>query len=149
MMMLNKILADKNNTKHATDNGTKTHKMLQHIVIDNNTEIGDSNLISHIKKHPDLIRFFDKNAKTEVPIAGTINGRFVSRRIDRLCIDSVHKHIDIIDYKTDINHETFYTMYLSQVREYYTLLKSLYPDYHIDAYILWTHDFSLEKISIK
>ena len=149
MMMLNKILANKNNTKHATDNGTKMHKMLQHIVIDNNTEIGDSNLISPIKKHPDLLRFFDKNAKTEVPIAGTINGRFVSRRIDRLCIDSVDKHIDIIDYKTDINHETFYTMYLSQVREYCALLKELYPGYHIDAYILWTHDFSLEKISIK
>lgn len=149
MTTLNKILADKNSAKHATDSGTKMHKMLQCVVIDDDTEIGNNNLISQIKKHPDLIRFFNKTARTEVPIAGTINGRFVSRRIDRLCIDNTCKHIDIIDYKTDINHETFYAMYVSQVREYYVLLKSLYPEYQIDTYILWTHDFLLEKIAVK
>ena len=87
MTTLNKILADKSSVKHATDNGTKMHKMLQCVVIDDGTEIGNNNLISQIKKHPGLIHFFNKSAKTEVPIAGTINGRFVSRRIDRLCID--------------------------------------------------------------
>ena len=56
---------------------------------------------------------------------------------------------DIIDYKTDVNRDTFYALYVAQVREYVMLLGMIYPEYKIDAYILWIHDFSLEKIGLK
>ena len=148
MTMLNEILMTKNNEKHATDNGTKMHKLLQYVVIDS-VEHGDCDLVQRIKNNPDIARFFKLTAKTEVPIAGTVNGRFVSRRIDRLCIDDNNKQIDIIDYKTDISRDAFYSVYIAQIREYVALLRAIYPEYQINAYILWTHDFSLEKICLK
>ena len=146
MMTLNNLLNTQQQTKFATDNGTKIHKQLQHVVIDNDTEQGDIKLVSRIKATPSLIRFFNKSARTEVPIAGKIKNIFISRRIDRLCIDNTTKTIEIIDYKTDIIHDKFYTTYISQIREYVTLLRAIYPEYKINAYILWIHDFSLEKI---
>ena len=148
MTTLNEILVAKNNEKHATDNGTKMHKLLQYVVVDG-VEHGDCDLVQRIKNNPDVARFFKSTAKTEVPIAGTINGQFVSRRIDRLCIDDANKRIDVIDYKTDVNRDMFYGTYIGQIREYVALLRAVYPDYQIDAYILWTHDFLLEKISVK
>ena len=148
MTILNEILVAKNNEKHATDNGTKMHKLLQRVVVDD-VEHGDCELVRCIKNNPDIARFFKATAKTEVPIAGTINGQFVSRRIDRLCIDDANKRIDVIDYKTDVNRDVFYATYIGQIREYVALLRAIYPDYQIGAYILWTHDFLLEKISVK
>lgn len=149
MTTLNDILDMRNHAKYATDTGTKMHKKLQHVVIDDGVEQGDATLISQIKNNPEILRFFNRAAKTEVPLAGVVSGKFVSRRIDRLCIDDKHKHIDIIDYKTDVNRDTFYALYVAQVREYVMLLGMIYPEYKIDAYILWTHDFSLEKIGLK
>jgi hypothetical protein len=147
MTTLNDILKTKTQTKQATDTGTKTHLLLQHIVIDNDIEQGNETIVKKIKQNPVLIQFFNKDSKTEVPIAGTINRKFISRRIDRLNINKNKKHIDIIDYKTDTNPEVYRALYITQVREYTQLLKATHPDFTISTYILWTHDFSLEKIS--
>lgn len=149
MTTLNEILSARTVAKYATESGTKMHTLLQHIVIDDKVERGDAELVSKIKRIPELVPFFSASSRTEVPVAGTINGRFVSRRIDRLCINHKQKHIDIIDYKTDIDHDKFYSQYSTQLREYCELLRAIYPDYSISAYILWTHDFSLEKIAYK
>ena len=149
MTTLNEILDRQSREKYATDAGVLMHKKMQHVVIDNGIEQGDVALISKIKNNPEISRFFNRAAKTEVPLAGMISGKFVSRRIDRLCVDDERKHIDIVDYKTDVNHDAFYAMYVAQVREYVALLGMIYPEYKIDAYILWTHDFSLEKICSK
>jgi ATP-dependent exoDNAse (exonuclease V) beta subunit len=146
MTTLNDILDMHNHEKYAVDNGTRIHALLQHVVIDKNTEQGDTVLVEKIKSKPDIMRFFCSESKTEVPVAGVLNNQFVSRRIDRLCIDNTKKHIDVIDYKTDVNHDVFYTKYIYQIREYVNLLAMIYPDYKINAYILWTHDFLLEKI---
>lgn len=146
MTTLNDVLNAYNREKYATDIGVQTHKKLQHVVIDGNVCHGDKRLIDCIKARAELMRFFNSSAKTEVAVAGIINNKFISRRIDRLCIDDFHKHISVLDYKTDTNRDMYHEKYVVQLQEYVMLLNKIYPQYQIDAYILWTHDFSLEKI---
>ena len=99
-----------------------------------------------VQKHPELVKFFGKNSETEIPVAGYINGRFVSRRIDRLVIDHENKLVYILDYKTDIDKSTYHEDYIQQINEYVELLRGIYPQYDIQAFILWLNDFSLEKV---
>lgn len=132
--------------KHATQTGTVIHLLLKNIIIDNNKEIGDTNIINQIKEHAELKQYFTGSAKTEVPIAGIINGVFVSRRIDRMLIDDTDKTIDFIDYKTDINKTAFIDKYAQQLNEYLQLLCSAYPGYKINGYILWIQDWQLQQI---
>ena len=143
---LNNFLTSQSNTKYATQNGTEMHLLLKHIVIDNNAEIGDKNIIDKIKQYPEIMRFFTKNTKTEVAIAGVVNNIFISRRIDRLLIDSTNKIVEFIDYKTDTDKSLFIDKYKKQLHEYAQLLKSAYPEYKITGYILWVQDWNLEKI---
>ena len=103
-------------------------------------------LINKIKQHPNLVSFFCENSKTEVPVAGTVNGRFISRRIDRMCVNHDTKIVDIIDYKTDTCCDTYHDKYVSQVHEYIKLVQQIYPEYKIKGYILWTHNFFLETV---
>jgi ATP-dependent helicase/nuclease subunit A len=144
MTRVAEIFQQLDNNKFATDTGVKIHKKLQYI-----SEHTDTELFKKISADKTLSEFFGANSKTEVPIAGTINGKFISRRIDRLYINNSDKIIAVIDYKTDVNRETFYNTYVYQVSEYISLLRNIYPDYRIDGYILWTHDFLLEKIPTK
>lgn len=144
---LTDFLNAQNNKKLATASGTKIHTLLKNIKIDSvfgNT--GDAEIIAQIQKHSELIPFFAKSAKTEVPIAGNINGIFISRRIDRLLINKEDKTIFFIDYKSDTDKQTFIDKYTKQLTEYARLLKSAYPDYKITGYILWLQDWQLEKV---
>lgn len=149
MATLHKILSAHDGVKFASEHGTQTHVRLQHIIIDGEKIHGDAELARTIAAIPELRKFFSPASRTEVPIAGTINGRFISRRIDRLLIDNATKSILILDYKTDVDCTAFRDKYVIQLREYATLLRAIYPDYKISAYILWTHDFLLEKLPIK
>lgn len=147
MTTLHDIWHTYRNQKHATDTGTKTHLMLQSVFIASDSyATGDATLVSKIRKTPGLAKLFSPQSKTEVPIAGTINNHFISRRIDRLLIDETSKTIHILDYKTDTTPDIFRTKYITQINEYTALVGNIYPDYHVHAYILWTHDFTLEKI---
>ena len=143
---LKDFLAGVKNKEFATSNGTQMHALMQHVVIDIDYEAGDSETIQNIKKHPDLIPFFVKSAQTEVPIAGNVHGHFISRRIDRLLINHNTKTIDFIDYKTDTNKNAFIEQYKYQLKEYAELLRSAHPDYKINGYILWLHDWAFDKI---
>jgi ATP-dependent exoDNAse (exonuclease V) beta subunit len=146
MTTLHNILSDSEKHVHATDTGTKMHALLQRVVIDKEFEQGDQQLIQKIKQNSTITRFFTAAAKTEVPIAGFINGKFISRRIDRLLINHTNKQIDIIDYKTDTSRDNYVDNYRIQLHEYAQLLHKIYPSYSVKCYILWTHDFSLENI---
>ena len=141
---LYKLLLEQEQKKYAIETGAQIHKKLQQITIDS-TKKGDPELIKKIKKHNELLPFFNKDSKTEVPIAGYIDGNFVSRRIDRLNIDKESKTIIVLEYKTDTNKQINHDKYISQVLEYKTLLQDAYPAYKIQCYILWPHDFYLEK----
>lgn len=148
MTILNKILSEREHVTYATGTGTQMHRLLQRVVIDGDKCSGDAELVKKIKNTPELHKFFAPNSKTEVPIAGKLFDRFISRRIDRLVIDDESQTILVLDYKTDVNKRIFYNKYLNQIREYVALLHTLYPTYSVQSYILWTHDFSLEKLPI-
>ena len=143
---LNNFLTSMNNQKYATQSGTNTHLLLKHIIIDEDIQIGDKNIINQIKANQKLCKFFTKNAKTEVSIAGIVNNIFISRRIDRLLIEDSTKTIYFIDYKTDTDKSLFIDKYNKQLKEYAQLLKSAYPEHKIIGYILWVQDWDLEQI---
>lgn len=143
---LTNFLNGAKNKEFAINTGTQMHSLLQRIVIDDTYQEGNEDIIKIIKNTPDLMPFFTSNAKTEVPIAGNINGHIVSRRIDRLLINHNSKIIDFIDYKTDTDKFAFLDKYKLQLKEYAQLLCSAYPDYKINGYILWLHDWKLDKI---
>ena len=143
---LNNFLTLQNSQNYATQNGTNTHRLLKQIIIDKDVEIGDKKLIIQIHAKPELQRFFVKNVKTQVAIAGIIKKQFISRRIDRLLIDTTNKIIEFIDYKTDVNKSLYIDKYTKQLNEYAQLLKSAYPDYKVIGYILWLRDWQLDKI---
>ena len=146
MKTLHNILHDQEQIKHAVSTGVKTHAKLQKIVIDSDGAIGDAAIIKQILNHPHLVPFFAPCTQTEVPIAGYLNGRFVSRRIDRLCINHEQKSVDIIDYKTDVNPDMYRDKYILQIREYIKLVQQIYPTYSVRGHLLWTHDFVLETV---
>lgn len=143
---LQNILAQLESQEFATKNGRAIHAKLQRIIIKKDGFIGDEELCKKILTHHNLLNFFGENSKTEVPIAGYINGRFVSRRIDRLVIDENKKEIHVLDYKTDTDKSAFLDKYIVQIKEYTTLLHEIYPNYKIHGYILWLTDFSIEEI---
>lgn len=143
---LRDIISQMEHTKIATDTGKKMHTKMQGIIVSDTAPHGDAEIRTKIAQHPELTHFFTPNSKPEVPIAGHINGKFISRRIDRLIIDDTNKTIDILDYKTDTNKTAFIDKYTAQINEYATLLRDIYPNYTIRGYILWLHDFELTKI---
>ena len=145
MTTLHNILSDFESKKHATDIGTETHRRLRRVTLCPTSQQGNPELIKKILQTPNLPAFFSPESRTEVPIAGTINNTFISRRIDRLLINHTEKTIQILDYKTDITPELNRNSHYAQIHEYKQLLHLLYPDYAISGYILWTHDFLLEK----
>ena len=145
--ILTDFLNKNDNKKYATENGTKAHMLMQNVVIDDlHGNSGAPEIIEKIQKMPHLCKYFSHDAITEVPIAGFINGIFISRRIDRLLINHVTKTIEFIDYKTDIDKHEFIEKYKKQISEYEQLLHSAYPEYKIIGYILWLHNWDLEKI---
>ena len=143
---LNDFLKSQEQKDYAVQTGMSVHAQMQNIIVDKTVEYGDKDIIDLIKTRPDLQPFFTASAQTEVPIAGIIHGKFVSRRIDRLIINHDTKTIDFIDYKTDTNKTTFVEKYRIQITEYAELLHSAYPNYKINGYILWLHDWQLDKI---
>lgn len=143
---LTDFLTTQSNKQYATQSGTNMHQLLRSIVFDKDAFQGDKNIIEQIQNHPELQKFFVASARTEVPIAGYLNGIFISRRIDRLLINNETKTIDFIDYKTDLDLQPFFDKYRKQLSEYAQLLHSAYPDYKTTGYILWTHDWTLHQI---
>ena len=143
---IKQILKELDCVKRATESGTKTHALLAQVVIEENKTCGCPDLVKSILSVPGLAKFFGSKSKTEVPVAGFINGRFVSRRIDRLSIDEENKVVYILDYKTDTDRDTFIDMYRLQLQEYVKLVSQIYSDYKIQAFILWTHNWALKRI---
>lgn len=144
---LNNFLQNAEHKKYATKHGTNMHALLQQIVIDDIAGVrGDPEIVSVIQERPELRCYFCASARTEVPIAGIINGIFISRRIDRLLINKQDKTIVFLDYKTDMDSEVFQDKYKKQLTEYARLLHSAYPEYNISGFILWTQNWCLEKM---
>ena len=124
-MTTNKIqdlISAQTSAEYATRTGRVIHKKLQSVFYPD----GDSDLIKQISTNAELIEIMGPLSKTEVPIAGFIKGKFISRRIDRLYINPDTKKIVILDYKTDTNKNQFKEKYQEQLNEYCKLLKQIY-----------------------
>ena len=91
---------------------------MRNIIIDNTLINSDNALIKLINSKKELTLLFSKDSITEVPIAGIIKGKFISRRIDRLIKNDEFEYIMFLDYKTDINKEKFHNDYIFQMNEY-------------------------------
>lgn len=142
---LRNILSDLERQQYATKNGQLAHRKMQAIT-NQNTSTKNIDFFKNIHLNKELTKFFTVDSKTEVPVAGYISGRFVSRRIDRLTIDEANKIVYILDYKTDTDKDAFHDKYVLQIKEYKKLMKDIYPKYKISAFILWLNDFTLEEI---
>ena len=149
-MTTNKItnlINDKTHQDYATSSGVATHTRMQHIFFDaKGAPLSDDEIVAHIAQKPELVEYMGPLSKTEVPIAGYINGRFISRRIDRLYVNHTTKSVVVIDYKTDLDKERFRSKYIEQLAEYHRLLVEVSPEYPIVCKILWLNDFALENV---
>ena len=142
---LHDLMNKERNQDFATATGNEMHLRLQRISLDA-PRAADADLIARINACAGLSEFFRAPARAEVPIAGNINGRFISRRMDRVIIDDVAKTVRILDYKTDTDRTARRAKYIAQLGEYAALMRQIYPDFKIDASILWLHDWTLEKV---
>ena len=145
-MKLSQIVDAARRMEFATQTGTQTHAMLRHLVLGDKSsdDIGDAELVRRVRSNELLIPLFDASAMTEVPLAGIYNGRFISRRIDRMRIFDDERRGVFIDYKTDINRTAMRAQYVARMREYAALLGEIYPGYTVAGYILWLHDWTLD-----
>ncbi|MBR1948282.1 MAG: double-strand break repair helicase AddA [Alphaproteobacteria bacterium] len=91
---------------------------------------------------------FSTKSVAEVSLMGVVGENIVSGQIDRLvvCDDKVM----IVDYKT--NRPAAKTVneiplsYIKQMKLYKELVKQIYPDKKIEAYILWTNTAKIMKL---
>lgn len=147
--MTNKItdLINKNlQTEYATTTGRNVHMQMQRVFYTPDGWVGDENIVNHLSNISELKEFMGPLSRTEVPVAGTINGRFISRRIDRLYVSNDAKKVVVLDYKTDIDKKIFFEKYRVQLKEYHELLKQIYNGFNIECKILWLNDFTLENV---
>ena len=139
---LRDILTKYNKDQYAINTGSEMHKKMRFVNMLN----AEDEVVIQIKKHPELAKFFLPNAKTEVPLAAKINGKYISRRVDRMVVDDDNKIVHILDYKTDVDKNAFRANYVAQVKEYVDIVKKIYPKYTVYGYILWLHDWTLDKL---
>ena len=143
---LSELLNEYDAKKYAENFGIQTHEKLRSVRVLSDCDKVGCELQKHIESCDGLAAFFTQNAQTEVPVAGIINGVFVSRRIDRLIVDDENKTVHILDYKTDVDKTTNREKYIKQLNEYSYLMREIYPKYKIEKYVLWLHDWTLEKL---
>lgn len=143
---LNLLMRSIESKKIATDNGTSAHLQMSKIIFQNGDFIGDKNIISKIKTNNELCEIMGPLSRAEVPLAGYVDGVFLSRRIDRLYINETTKTVVVLDYKTDTDKKQYYEKYRVQLTEYYKLLKQIFSEFDIKCKILWLNDFTLENV---
>jgi ATP-dependent helicase/nuclease subunit A len=93
---------------------------------------------------------FGPNARSEVPITGMIDNKFlISGQIDRLIIND--NDIYIIDFKSNVSpplDESYVAVeYLRQMAAYRILIKQIYPKHNIICALIWTQTPSIMFLS--
>ena len=120
--LINKI----SRSEYATATGRSMHAQMQGVFYGVEGWVGDKNIINSISQIPELKEIMGPLSRTEVPLAGIVNGKFISRRIDRLYVNNYTKKVVVLDYKTDVDKKLFSEKYREQLTEYYELLKQIY-----------------------
>lgn len=140
--LINKI----SRSEYATATGRSMHVQMQSVFYGVDGWVGDKNIINSISQIPELKEIMGPLSRTEVPLAGIVNGKFISRRIDRLYVNNDTKKVVVLDYKTDVDKNLLSEKYREQLTEYYELLKQIYNGFDIQCKILWLNDFTLENV---
>ncbi|WP_265036051.1 UvrD-helicase domain-containing protein [Wolbachia endosymbiont (group A) of Anomoia purmunda] len=87
---------------------------------------------------------FDLEGKSEITLSGTIDGKSVLVRLDRLCITQ-DKAI-IIDYKS---HRNVSVSSLNEIKKqmliYKTLVQEIYPNKQLECVVIWVEDLTLQS----
>lgn len=92
---------------------------------------------------------FGADSRAEVPVFGEEGGKVISAQIDRLVVQD--DKIIIVDFKT--NRPAKKTLeetpkaYITQLNTYKSLIGKIYPNRHIETYILWTNEARLMRVS--
>ncbi len=87
---------------------------------------------------------FDLEGKSEITLSGTIDGKSVLIRLDRLCITQ-DKAI-IIDYKS---HRNVSVSSLNEIKKqmltYKTLVQEIYPNKQVECVVIWVKDLTIQS----
>lgn len=90
--------------------------------------------------NPDLADLFGPLALAEAPIAGLINDQVITGTIDRLVVAG--RTVRFVDYKTGLYvpaaAEDVHPGYLRQMAAYRAVLAKAFPDYVIEAMLMYT-----------
>ena len=137
--------------------GTYLHKLLQFLPslpADKRLTYAQQNCPADIDLPNNLLTIFDDPALkdifgptslAEVPVVGIINGQNFVGQIDRLVV--LPDEIKIIDFKTNrFVPKQVPEIYKKQLNAYKDLLKTIFPDRIIKAYILWTQTLYFEEV---
>jgi ATP-dependent helicase/nuclease subunit A len=94
---------------------------------------------------PALAGLFAEGSLAEVPFSGSVGGRPMSGRIDRLVVTP--DAVVALDYKTDrlppASPARVPAVYLRQIAAYRDALAAIYPDRPIRCLLLWTETLSV------
>ena len=97
--------------------------------------------VFNLLKNEEIAKLMSLQAKTEVDVAGFVDGKFVSGKIDRL-VWKKEEEIIIIDYKTNrdviTNKEKLVEYYKNQLFLYRDLLTKIYPNKKISPCLVFT-----------
>ena len=137
--------------------GTYLHKLLQFLPLlppDKRLEYAQKNCPSDIDlpsnllsifEHPQLKELFGPNSLAEVPVMGYVDDQLISGQIDRLIV--LPDTVKIIDFKTNqFVPNQIPDIYKKQLNSYKDLLKTIFPDKMVKAYILWTQTLYFEEV---
>ncbi|UPA54664.1 UvrD-helicase domain-containing protein [Wolbachia pipientis] len=87
---------------------------------------------------------FDLEGKSEITLSGTIDGKSVLVRLDRLCI--TRDKAIIIDYKS---HRNVSVSLLNEIKKqmliYKTLVQEIYPNKQVECVVIWVEDLTLQS----
>lgn len=102
-----------------------------------------------ILKDPKFSHLFQANGYGEVPLTGKVEGEIVNAQIDRLIIEN--ERVLIVDFKSDQNSACHQRKevpreYVAQLELYKKLVRGLYPNKSVEAYILWTETATLTVV---
>ena len=98
---------------------------------------------------PNFAPLFGKDAQSEVPIVGEVNGKMISAQLDKLLV--LPDKVIIVDFKT--NRPPAQSVadtppaYIRQLEIYAELIRRIYPDLPVETYILWTNEARLMRVA--
>lgn len=145
---------------YALRRGTFLHKLLQYLpelpenerrkasekICPPDIEIPDQ--LFELMTDPRFKSLFSPDSMAEVPLVGILDGKIISAQVDRLVI--LNNTVILIDYKTNRHvpktPDQIPENYKNQIKTYKRLLKKIFPDKLVKAYLLWLETLTVTEV---